>query len=269
MAASSLKTGSNIFTGKTYEYTPGSYDPTKYTGMSAYGGYSSPLLGQAKQTLSQQMTGQLSPYQQQILDLQLKKGLASTREGSYGMPIGAQKGIEAQQAGESALGAAELAGKQQQWAVGQSLGYEQLGQQGAEFGYGQLAAETARQNAFAQAENQYGQTFNEQQQQLAQQYQQMSGQGGLFGAFNALGGQVLGSLGGRLGGEISNQVFGNPMESQLNLYKKYGMLGQTQQSQFNVPQDINQMYTPSSFWPSHKPTGMPGTTFYNEWPMTK
>lgn len=228
MAASKLETGSNIFTGKTYNYTPGTYDPTKYTGISAYGGYSSPLLGQAKQTLSQQMTGQLSPYQQQILDLQLKKGLAATREGSYGMPVGAQKGIEVQQAGESALSAAELAGKQQQWAVGQSLGYEQMGQQDVQYGYGQGAAETARQNAFQQSENQYGQTYNEQQQQMAQQYQQMSGQGGLFGAVNAVGGKILGSLGGRLSGAVSNAVFGDPMEQQLELYKKYGMLGQTQ-----------------------------------------
>jgi len=265
MPVSQLQTGSNIWTGKTYEYTPATYEPTKYTGMAAYGGYTSPLLGQARGTLAQQMTGELSPYQQQILDLQLKRGLAATREGAYGMPIGAQRGIETRQAAESALSAAELAGKQQQWAVGQALPYEQLGQAGAQYGYSQAAAEAARRSAFEQAESQFGQTFAEQQQQLAQQYQQMSGQGGLLGAIGGFAGQVLGGLGGRLGGEISNLAFGDPMQKQMELYKRYGMLGQTGAGQdlsfLQAPAGIG--YTPSSFWPSQKPqTGMPGTTFY-------
>ena len=120
-----------------------------YKDYGSYTPYSSNISSQAGDLISQFMSGKLSP---EVL-AQANKGFMSaneaTREGSYGMPIGAQKGLEAGNASNLALSLA-LQGQQQQQA-GLSAAMPYMG-----FMAGQN--ETAYNSGVN--ENRYGQTFN-------------------------------------------------------------------------------------------------------------
>ncbi|HLA49786.1 MAG TPA: hypothetical protein VJ000_01190 [Thermodesulfovibrionia bacterium] len=139
-------------------YTPQSYtqfDPTKFGGGVGQG---------FQQNILQYLSGQLSPAQQQQLSQQYAQNLASIREGAYGMPIGAQKGLEYQSAGQNALQAAILGEQQRQLGMNYAFPYIGMGQQ--ENRYGQ---------EFGQRENQFGYNAQFQQQQLQQQLNQYLG----------------------------------------------------------------------------------------------
>ena len=186
------QTTGDIFSGDTYNY-----NPTKYNQYASYSPYSSQLGDTSRANLLQMQSGQLSPSSQALLNQQFNQNLASTREGAYGMPLGAQKGLEMQQAGQNALSAAQLAEQQRQWAISQSLPWEQMGASQAQFGY------TAGMN-----ENRYAQDWAENQNQQADYYKLNSGKGGLFGALQGAAGNFLGQLGGGFGTQFANQLLG-------------------------------------------------------------
>ena len=207
------RTGGFLGIGQGTKYN---YTPTEYKRSASYDPYSSDLTTQARGVLGQQMTGQLSQSTLDLLKKQMSQNLASTREGAYGMPLGAQKGLEVQQAGANALSAAQLAENQRNWAVTNSLPYEQQAANQKYLGYQSgVAQDTAEQN------------WNSHQQDLMAQYTSMEKPG--MGLGDLIGGALTGGVGKLLGDVVgrgamagSNAIFGSELGNTLEEYKKYG-----------------------------------------------
>lgn len=197
MAVSNPLTISNqgfLGTGTNYQYNPTAYNP-----YQAYTPYSSALGSQARDNLSQMMSGTLSDSTNQILQNQFKQNLAATREGAYGMPLGAQMGLETKAASENALSAAQLAEQQRNFAIQNTLGYEQMAQGDKQYGYGQGISE-----------NRYGQEWDQKQRDQMANYSAQSTQGLNFGNLLGAGVSALtGGFAGRLGGGFANNLLGS------------------------------------------------------------
>jgi hypothetical protein len=204
-----LTYNNDFFTGKSYNY-----NPTSYRGFGAYDPYSSSLGDSARGALQGMMGGQLSDSTMQLLNQQFGQNLASIREGAYGMPLGAQKGLEYQQAGQNALQAAQLAEQQRNFAIQNALPYEQFGANQKYLGY-QTGLDESR----------YGQEWAQREQDKKDQYAQMGGGGffnDLLGGASAMVGNFLGGIGGRAASGVSDAIFGNSAVNQMNALQGAG-----------------------------------------------
>jgi len=140
-----------------------SYQKTSYQNFNpaSYGGG----MGTAYQNATnQQLSGQLSPEMLKQLNLQFGQNLATIRQGAYGMPIGAEKGMEGNLASSTAL-------------QGLLMGQNQIAQgQNAAMGYLNMG----------QNENQFGQSYNQKENQfdLSNRWnqEQSASSGGLMGS---------------------------------------------------------------------------------------
>lgn len=208
------RTGGFLGIGQGTNYD---YSPTEYNPYAAYQYNASPLLGQAQGVLSQQMTGKLSDSTQQLLNQQFSQNLAATREGAYGMPLGAQMGLESKAATENALSAAQLAEAQRNWAVQNALPYEQFNAQQQQKTYDT-----------GSSENRFGQQWNQQQADNMAQYSMQNKAPMSFGDILGAGistftGGLAGGLASGLVGNITGGLLGgggqdnsyNDMENQV------------------------------------------------------
>ena len=195
------RTGGILGIGQGTQYT---YNPTEYNKMANYGGYSSQLGNSSREALLGMLSGKLSDSSQSLLDQQFSQNLAQTREGAYGMPLGAQKGLEMKGAVQNALSAAQLGEQQKNFAIQSALGYEQLGQSDMQYGYGQQMAQ-----------NQYQQNWEQNQREQMAQATASSKQGLNFGDILGAGvssflGNYVGTLGKNLaGGGASSNLLGS------------------------------------------------------------
>ena len=144
----------NISENELYHYTPSTYKP--YQAYTPYGEY---------QTLTEEMpdikslaqnilTGNLSPLEEQNLQRQFDIALPKIREGAYGMPIGAQKGLEM-----SAISDAILQSKINQQSMLIPLLSFMSGEK--QYKYGQGLGEHRYGYETGLSENRYGQEFNQ------------------------------------------------------------------------------------------------------------
>lgn len=103
--------------GEGYGYTP--YGQT-------YTPYASPFAGATEATLSQFLSGKLTPAQEAAIAKQreLGEGSISRRAATYGTPGGAVAGLSTRLSSDIALRAAQLSGEQQKFGVQAVLPYE-------------------------------------------------------------------------------------------------------------------------------------------------
>ena len=129
------------------------YNKLSYNG--AIGGDTGPTKQNYQDTANTLMSGQLTPAQQQQINQQFGQNLAQTREGAFGMPIGAQKGLEMQGANQNALNAALLGTQNMNTGLNAGMNLMSLGQSNQQFG----ANFGAEQNAYGfgqqQAQNRF------------------------------------------------------------------------------------------------------------------
>ncbi len=149
--------------GYSYEWDP--YKASKP--YEKYGAYQTlqEKMPEISQVARDMLSGKLTPAQEEDLSRRLNVNLAATREGAYGMPIGAQKTLEAGQAGTTAL-QAQLQAEQNRMNAMPFLGLMQ-GEQQYQYGAGQGEHRYGYQSGVE--ENRYGQTFNVGQQQFGEQ----------------------------------------------------------------------------------------------------
>lgn len=108
---------------------PVSYNP------SGYNAYNPGQFGQNYQNATNQlMSGQLSPAQMQLMNQQFGQNLASVRESGFGMPSGAEKGLEYQSANQNALNAALLGQQNISQGLSAAMPYMNMGQNESQFG---------------------------------------------------------------------------------------------------------------------------------------
>jgi len=120
-----------------------------YKGYGAYNPYSSGLSDAYGGVTQQFLSGKLTPEEQEMMNRNFGNFLKSSREGSYGMPLGAQADIEARAGGDLALQGL-LAGQQkQQIGLNAAMPFMQF-----QAGENRAAYDTGLN------ENRYGQSFN-------------------------------------------------------------------------------------------------------------
>lgn len=166
-----------------YRYTPQQYQryggamPT-YTpgaGYTPYGGELSDLYGGVTKEM---LSGRLTPEEQAMLGKQLETGLATTREGAYGMPIGAQKGLESQAVQNVALQGLLMGQEKKRYGLQSALPYMQFqageGRYGYESGLGErrYGYESAMDRyKLGLGESRYGQEFAQTERGREAQYE--------------------------------------------------------------------------------------------------
>lgn len=218
------KTQNDWFLGDKYTYTPETYQ--KY---GAYNPYSSMLGQTARNSLQSLMSGSLSDSTNQLLNQRFSQNLASVREGAYGMPLGAQKGLEVQQAGQNALEAAQLAEQQRNFAIQQALPWEQEAGSQNYLGY-QTGLNDSR----------YAQEWARKEQSLSDEINTRGAYNtnGFLGTLGTAAGSILGGIAGRLGGEISNGIFGDETVNRYKALMSAGILGDGDNNTFGNSYDI-------------------------------
>ena len=150
----------NISEDEQYKYKEDTYDPYKaYTESPAYSGYEN--FGGLGDYAKEMLSGKLTDAENAFLQKQLEGGIAKIRSGAYGMPVGAQMGLQAGLVKDTALQGLLSAQQRRaqalpalQFMAGEKYkGYES-GISEKRFGY------TA-----GQQENQYGQSYNQKERQ--------------------------------------------------------------------------------------------------------
>lgn len=190
------------------------YDPSAYTAFNP-SSFGQGMGSNYENATNQQLSGQLSASQMAGLNQQFGQNLSSVREQGYGMPGGAEKGLEYQAATQNALNAATLG--QQNIAQGQSsaMNYLNAGQQNSQFG-----------STLANNQSQFGANYglqkamyegNVDQNAWAQANKDASSSSGIFGGLLSAGANALtGGLSGSLFGAKPTQSYGEQFNVNAN-----------------------------------------------------
>lgn len=120
-----------------------------YKSSGTYNPYSSSLMGDYETVTKQMLSGKLTPEQQALMDKSFGNYLKTSREGSYGMPIGAQQDIQARAGADMALEGLVKGQEMQTAGLNAAMPFMQFG-----------ANENYKAYGSRVDENRYGQNYN-------------------------------------------------------------------------------------------------------------
>lgn len=147
------------------------YQPTEYKGyggqVPTYTPYTSDISDLYGGVTKEMLSGKLTPEEQAMLTQSLGTNLATIREGAYGMPIGAQKGLESQAAQNVALQGLLMGQEKKRYGLQSALPYMQF-----QAGEGARAYEAGKYGYEAGlGESRYGQEWGLGEKRLMGQYE--------------------------------------------------------------------------------------------------
>ena len=157
----------NISEDEQYKYNEVDYNKYKeYSPSESYKGYEN--FGNLENVTNEMLSGKLSDAENSFLQKQLESGIAKIRSGAYGMPVGAQMGLQAGLVKDTALQGLLSAQQRQaqalpmlQFMSGEKYkGYES-GINEKRFGYTAGMEENRYGQSYGQKERQFGASIDE------------------------------------------------------------------------------------------------------------